>query len=242
LAALASDKILMRRYIESHHLSLPELFWNVGDIDEINFASLPNRIVIKPHNGWDSDAVMLIDGERELLSGAAVSRAALQDFCRGTLTQARFSVKPRIIVEEFIQDYDRKFSIPRDFKVYVAGGKAWVVQVIDRNGPKAQRSHSFYGRDWTEFADAFQTTYLPGPSIPQPPLLSELISAAELIARDLRAFLRLDFYLTSSGPVFGEITWCPFAGVGFTRFGANYLCKLMDRFPDNIWADLVVKI
>lgn len=238
LAALTSNKLLMRRYVKSLGLRLPEIYWHAGDVDAINFASLPERIVIKPHNGWDSDAVMLIDGERELLSGAAVPRAALPDFCRKTLASARFAREPQIIVEEFVQDYDRQFAIPRDFKVYVAGGKAWVVQAIDRNGPKVQRSHSFYTRDWTKFADAFQTTYLPGPPIPPPPLLPKLISAAELMACDLGAFLRLDFYLTSNGPIFGEITWNPFDGVGFTRFGARYICHLMNSFPDRIRADL----
>ena len=238
LAALATDKLLMRRYVKSLGLRLPEMYWDVGDVDAINFASLPYRTVIKPNNGAGSDAVMLIDGERELLSGAAVPRATLPDFCRNTLASARIARESRIIVEEFVQDYDRQFAIPRDFKVYVAGGRAWVVQVIDRNGPKVQRSHSFYTRDWTKFADAFQTSYLPGPPIPPPPLLPKLVSAAELMACDLGAFLRLDFYLTSNDPIFGEITWSPFDGVGFTRFGARYMCRLMDSFPDKIRADL----
>lgn len=238
VAALASNKLVMRRYVKSLGLRLPEIYSEVGDVDAINFAGLPDRIVIKPHNGWDSDSVMLIDGERELLSGAAVPRAALRDFCRKTLGSARFAKEPRIIVEEFVQDYDRQFAIPRDFKIYVAGGRAWVVQVIDRNAPKGQRSHSFYTRDWTKFEDAFQISYLPGPPIPPPPLLPMLISAADLVASDLGAFLRLDFYLTSDGPVFGEITWNPFDGLGFTRFGARYMCNLMDRYPEKIRADL----
>ena len=237
LATLATNKLLMRRYVKSLGLRLPEMYWDVGDVDGINFASLPSRIVIKPHNGTECDAVMVIDGERELFSGATVPRAALPDFCRKTIASARFAW-PRIIVEEFVQDYDRQFAIPRDFKIFVAGGRAWVVQVIDRNGPKNQRSSSFYTRDWTKFTDAFHTYFLPGPPIPKPPLLSKLISAAELMACDLGAFLRLDFYLTSNGPVFGEITWSPSGGFHFTRFGARYLCHLMDSFPDKIRADL----
>jgi TupA-like ATPgrasp len=236
LAALASNKLLMRRYVRSLGLRLPEIYWEVGDVDAIDFASLPDRVVIKPHNGWDSDAVMLIDGERELLSGSAVPRGALRDFCRKTLASARFAREPRIIVEEFVRDYNPQFAIPRDFKVYVAGGKAWVVQVVDRNGPKFKRA--FYTKEWTQFADPFNTINLPAPPIPAPPLLPKLISAAELMASDLGAFLRLDFYLTSDGPIFGEITWNPLGGFGFTRFGAHYLCRLMDRFPDKIRADL----
>ncbi len=169
LEALSSNKLLMRRYVKSLGLRLPEIYSDVGDLNEIDFANLPDRVVIKPHNGWDSDAVMLIDGERELMSGATVPRAALQEFCRKTFASARVVREPRIIVEEFVQDYDRRFAIPRDFKVYVAGGKAWIVCVIDRNGSKAQRSNSFYSRDWTKLADAFHTS-LPARIIcPAPP-------------------------------------------------------------------------
>src|SRR5215469_6412937 len=114
LAALASNKLLMRRYVNSLGLRLPEMYCDVDGVDAINFACLPNRVVIKPHEGWDSDAVLLIDGERELFSGTTVPRAALRDFCRKTLTSAKFAREPRVIVEEFVRDYDRQFAIPRD--------------------------------------------------------------------------------------------------------------------------------
>lgn len=238
LAIIASNKIVMRRYIKSMGLRLPELYYDALTLDEINFASLPERVVIKPNNGWNSDAVMVIDGERELISGARVRRAALPAFCRKTLGSARAAKNPRIIVEEFVHDYDRRFAIPRDFKVYVAGGEARIVHVLDRNGTTKNRRQAFYTKDWSRFEDPFQTTYPPDQSVPPPPLLHQLISDAQIVAADLNAFLRLDFYLTSTGPVFGEITWNPSAGVGFTRFAADYLCNLMDRYPDNIRADL----
>ncbi|MBU6462998.1 MAG: hypothetical protein KGK01_13485 [Bradyrhizobium sp.] len=104
----------MRRYIKSMDLRLPKLYYDAADLDEIDFTSLPDRVVIKPHNGWSYDAVMLIDGERDLLSGARFSRAALPTFCRRTLASASAAFNPRII-EEFVEDYDSKFAIPRDF-------------------------------------------------------------------------------------------------------------------------------
>jgi hypothetical protein len=238
VATLASDKLAMRRYVKSLGLRLPEIYQDVGDVDAINFANLPDRVVVKPHNGWDGDAVILIDGDRELFSGTAVPRATLPEFCRKTFASAKYADRPRIIVEELVRDYEPQFAIPRDFKVHVAGGKAWVIQVSDRNGPKSQWRHSFYTSDWTRFTDPFQTNNRPGPLMPPPPFLPQLLSEAELMAKDLGAFLRLDFYLDPQGPVFGEITWNPFNGVGFTPLGARYLCDLMDNYPDKIRPDL----
>ena len=216
-------------------LELPRLYFDVSSIDEIDFPSLPEKIVIKPHNGWDSDAVMLIDGETELLSGTNVPRSSLPEYCRRNIASARFAKHDvRLLVEEFLQDYELEFAIPRDFKVYVAGGQAWVVQVIDRNAEKDKRSHSFYSRDWTKIEDLFNTHYIPGPPIAEPALLSDLMNAADFIARDIPIFFRLDFYLTTRGVVFGEFTGCPFGGYHYTPFAESYLCDLMDRFPDDI--------
>ena len=243
LAMIATDKIAMQGYVKSLGLRLPKIYSVASTVDEIDFPALPDRVVIKPHNGWSANGVIIVDGERELLSHANVPRKELPAFCRRTLAEAnRIPGPPRIIVEEFVRDYDERFAIPRDFKVFVAGGMAWVIQVIDRNPPREQRTHSFYKNDWTRWSDPFHRGRLRGQSIERPPLVEELIAAAERIARDLGAFLRLDFYLTREGPVFGEITWSPDDGIGFSRFGERYLCELIDRFPDRIRADLAQSI
>lgn len=238
LAFLVTNKLAQRNYMTTLGLRLPKLLADAGAVDEIDFAGLPDQVVIKPHNSWSSDGVMLFDGERELLSDTLIPRQTLSDYCRKEIAAAHAYYPTRIVVEEFVRDYDPRFIIPRDFKVFVAGGKAWIVQVIDRNPPKEQRTHCFYNKDWTRLSDPFHTGRLRGASIDRPPFLDELISVAERLAQDLGAFLRLDFYLTSEGPVFGEITWSPDAGYGFTRYGDRYLCDLIDRFPDRIRSDL----
>ena len=227
------NKRVMRQYIQTLGIKLPQIYFGVSSLQEINFATLPYAVVIKPDNGSNSDGVMLIAGETELLSGADVPRSKLRDFCQQALDSTPRPAE-HILVEEFLQDYDPRFIIPRDFKVHVAGGRAWIIQVIDRNGPKEQRNHSFYTREWAKVDNLFQTSYRPGPIIARPPLLPELLELAELIARDIGAFLRLDFYLTTRGVVFGEFTFDPSAGIGFTSYGEQYLCGLMDRFPDAI--------
>jgi TupA-like ATPgrasp len=227
------NKSTMHQYIQSLDIKLPQLYFDVSSLDEIDFAALPSAVVIKPANGSNSDGVMLIKGETEHLRGVSIPRSKLRDFCQQVIDSAPRPAN-RILFEEFLQDWDPRFIIPRDFKVYVAGGRAWVIQVIDRNGSKEQRNHSFYTREWAKIDDLFQSGYRPGPATARPPLLPELLKLAELIARDIGAFLRLDFYLTSRGVVFGEFTFDPFAGFGFTPYGEKFLSDLMDRFPDAI--------
>jgi hypothetical protein len=232
LGSVAGDKRVMRRYIGAMGLNLPQMYFDVPTLDAIDFRALPHAFVIKPDNCWSGKGVMLIVGEAELLTGAAVPRSTLPEFCQRVFASTHFESAPRILVEEFLHDYDPRFVIPRDFKVYVAGGRAWIVQVIDRNGPEERRNHIFYTRDWIKIEDHFQTGYKPGPAVVKPALLPDLLEAAELVAGDTGVFARLDFYLTTRGIVFGEFTAVPFHGAGFTPFGEQYLCELMDRFPD----------
>src|SRR5262249_41687811 len=152
----------------------------------------------------------------------------LRDFCRETFRglEKYGRPKPRILVEEFLHDYDPRFIVPRDFKVFVAGGRGWIIEVIDRNGPREAWNQSYYTRDWTRIEDRFQLDYPDGPTFDQPALLRELLSAAEVIARDTGVFSRLDFYLTARGAVFGEFTGFPADGRDYTAFGEKYLLDL----------------
>src|SRR5208337_76821 len=224
----------MRSYIQALGLTLPHLYFDVSSFEEIDFESLPESIVIKPANSYDSRGVMLIRGDKELLTGAFVSRSRLLHFCRERFDSTYFETEPGIFVEEFLTDYDSRFPIPRDFKIYVAGGRSWIIEVIDRNGRKEERNHSFYTRDLVKIGDRFQTSYKPGHKIVRPSFLSDLINAAEQVARDTMVFCRLDFYITPRGPVFGEFTCSPFDGYNYTTYGARYLLSLMDSFPDLI--------
>jgi hypothetical protein len=235
LSRMVGDKSVMRRYAQTMGLNLSKSYYDVPSIALIDFDALPENVVIKPNNSWSSNCVLIIK-ETELLTGANVPRSKLRDFC-----QQRFErldvvpgVAPRILVEEFLHDYDQRFIIPRDFKVFVAGGRAWIIQVLDRNGPPELHNHSFYTREWTRIDDRFQTSLKKGPTFPKPELLSELLKTAEFVARDTGVFARLDFYLTTRGVVFGEFTAYPVGGIGFTQLGERYLCNLIDRFPDSI--------
>ena len=233
IASVVGNKCVMRRYIQAMGLKLSQIYFDAPSLDVIDFVALPEAVVIKPNNGWSCNGVMLIAGETELLSRAAVPRSTLRDFCRQTLDSTGLT-DSRILVEEFLRDYDPRFVIPRDFKVYVAGGRAWIIQVIDRNGPKETHNHSIYTREWIKIDDLFRTNHKPGPAVSRPALLPELVELAELLARDTGVFLRLDFYLTTRGVVFGEFTASPGSGTRYTPFGEQYLCELMDRFPDTI--------
>ena len=227
------NKTAMTRYAARMNLPMPEHYCEVKTVDELDFSVLPERVVIKPNNSADNDCVMLFDKGREVFTGDLVPVSERMEYVRETFKNGRF-IKPetRIIAEEFIQDFDETNVVPRDFKVYVAGGRSWVIQVVNRPGTtKKDWSHRYYSQDWVPY-EHFQRSNAFGKVVEKPMHFDQLIRISNRIAQDIGCFMRVDFYIAKRGVVFGEFTSYPNAGLQFTPIGNNVLCDLMDRYPD----------
>ncbi|WP_071674542.1 ATP-grasp fold amidoligase family protein [Nioella nitratireducens] len=226
------NKSRMHSYAEQMNLPLPKRYAEGRSLDDLDFSTLPDRVVIKPNNLSNNKGVLLFDREREAFSGDDVPISERRAYVTRRLGPLELSTRgTTFIAEEFIQDFDDRFAIPRDFKVFVAGGRAHVVQVVDRNAKKVGCRHRFYSRDWVAFSE-FQKTNAHGNRVAKPRHYRELLSLSDKIAHDIQCFMRLDFYITKRGVVFGEFTSYPNAGNKFTPLGSHVLCDLMDRFPD----------
>ncbi len=226
------NKSVMFDYAKRMNLPMPERFADVKTADELDFSTLPETVVIKPNNSADNDCVMLFDGPREIFTGDIVPVERRAEYVRSTFAKGReTNAFTRILAEEFVRDYDESYVVPRDFKVFVAGGKSHVIQVVDRVGSKKEWSHRYYNRDWEAYGD-FQGSNRFGETIPKPPHYQDLLRLSDKIAADIGCFMRLDFYITRSRVVFGEFTSYPNAGMHFTELGNGVMVGLMDKFPD----------
>ena len=234
LASLV-NKTTMTNYIRKMGLPLPDTLVDAETLEAVDFAALPDRVVIKPNNSADSKGVILFDGTQNLMNGDTVPLEARAAYTReiwerdGVLAKAR----TRVIAEEFLQDYDPAFRIPRDFKVFAAAGTSGLIQVIDRNPEKKLRTNSFFTRDWQPVAEKIKTNYRMGPAYDRPADLDRLLDMADRISADIQAFYRLDFYMTTRGPVFGEFTSYPSAGMAFTPYGDRLMCEMMGKHPES---------
>jgi len=108
------------------------------------------------------------------------------------------------IVEPYLGD---KTTLPVDYKIYVFGGTATLVQVhIDR---KRRHRWILYNRQWKQISQ-FREGFTP------PPInLARMFDAAERMASAFD-FARVDFYEIDGVPKFGEVTFYP--GSGLDRF------------------------
>ncbi|NAZ35587.1 ATP-grasp fold amidoligase family protein [Rubellimicrobium sp. CFH 75288] len=233
LASLV-HKVAMRRYVESMGVALPGLILEAPRLQDVPWTMLPDRIAIKPSNNSYCRGVVLFDGVRDLMSGEAVPRGRLGRHVRQVWDRDDILSKPRttVVIERMVADCDPAYAVPRDFKMFTAGGRVHLIMVVDRSRGWRGRTASFFTREWEFVRERITTNVEPGPDYPRPPGLEALVAAAETLSADLRAFYRLDFFLSPRGPVLGEFTSYPNAGQGFTPFGDRLMCAIMDHAPD----------
>ena len=109
-----------------------------------------------------------------------------------------------ILVEPYIGPIDR---LPLDYKLYVFGGHAAIIQLHEERGTDHHR--------WSQFDRAWRCLSTVESARPAPVSLQEMITAAERLGAD-HDFLRVDFYEIDGRPLFGE--FCLFPGSGLDRF------------------------
>ena len=226
------NKMVMRPKVEKLGVPMPELYFCDRDVTDLDIDALPESFVAKPHNGADSKGVLVMNGDLDKLSGRKYDRKSplFKDFVRQyVLKAAGTNAYTKVMVEEFIVDSLQPDLVPLDYKAHCYGGKVIFFQVINRN--KGQRSQSFYARDWRRL-DHVIDDYEPGKRIPEPKCLDELLMYADRIASDVKQMMRLDFYITPKGPMFGEFTTYPAAGRNFSTYGNALSIQSWEVYPD----------
>lgn len=112
-----------------------------------------------------------------------------------------------LLVEPFVGGAD----LPRDYKVYVMGGRAEVIQLHVGRGRRHRWTQ--FDRDWRSLSnDPIEAA--------APSCLAELLAAAEAMA-GTQDFLRVDFYCEDGRLWFGE--FCLYPGSGLDPFQPDAL-------------------
>lgn len=196
-------------------------------------SGVADRLVIKPANADIGRGVIILQGGIDHLAEAPVGPDPAA-YLRGLWSRAGFADSP-VLVEERLCDSealrDPSLVIPRDIKVYAVAGRVGYAIVLDRNAPGSKRSKQSYDRRGRPVPQTLTTWPESAPRLAPPglgPVLSEAVRASRLLPQ----LLRFDFYHTSAGPVLGEITTYPTAGLDHTPFSRRTLLQMWEVHAD----------
>jgi hypothetical protein len=219
------DKIRVRDYVQETVGDgyLTKLYQVADTFEAIDFEKLPNSFVMKANH--DSGTVVLVRDKAKLEKQSARERleAALKRPYAWEDGEWAYSfVKPRILVEEFINP-DSPFA-PADYKFYVAGGRVKFVQYIVRSpGQTSAQVLSPEAEDWNI---VLNPEFAVGSSFRKPSCWNQLKETAEALGQGWK-FVRVDLFELHGRIFTGELTFWPMSGC-YKGDGQERLGRLID--------------
>lgn len=222
-----NNKHNSHEFAKMHNCKVPELYWEGRDVQNINFDLLPESYVIKPNLGYSSKMVFLMQGSRNLFDNKNYDQNEIIEELSNTLAK---NTELEFIIEEFVINEKGNQVIPVDYKFYAFNGEIACIQVFYRTGRlNEETSIIFYDENWNKIPRGHKKYEEAEPDLP-PACLDEMIEAAKKLSKAYKIFVRIDFYATNKGALFGEFTPTPFRGNGFTSFGNKLLLRYWDKY------------
>jgi hypothetical protein len=219
-----SNKFNAREFAKLNGCQVPDLYWKGRNIDEVDFNSLPPYYVIRPTIGHSSKNVFIMDNGFNLFD----QKNYTPDLIRAELKNAISKhAKLEFLFEEFVRTEDGRYEIPNDYKFLCFNGEVASIVVIDRVSPKMGYSH-FYDEHWNKMKK-LHYRYPGKEEQVKPACFDQMLAQAKQLSKAYGIFIRLDFYATNRGPVFGEFTPTPGMGKNFTPYGKSLLINYWDK-------------
>ena len=251
--AKISNKFFAKELIaKKYPQNVPKTYYYGDNVASFDFSQLQGApVVIKPDNMANSDGIIILKNNLDLMTGNVVPIDKIQDYIDSTIRSNKFynsryyNIKiTKIIVEEYIEKNNSKNIVGNttpNVQFFCMGGKAWITIV------RVTMNHlSMFNRNLNEIKhiklsrSQMQSNYNPiGEKCFEIFSKNEVIEAmefAEHISKMLGISARIDCYISDRGPTLGEVTTCSANGLTPSLLSDRIFAQLMEIFPDDPWS------
>lgn len=175
-------------------------------VSDIDFKSLPNQFVIKGVHGFHFNLIVKDKSQLNLFQSKYLLRKWMSknQYYRGGMEWAYKDVKPRLLVEKYLEEMGKE--ILNDYKFFCFDGVPKFVQVDLERGINNYRC--YYDMQWRK--QKFYTEQNPfyTGEVKKPSNFEEMKDVASKLSKKL-PFVRVDLYSIEGRTVFGEMTFYP---------------------------------
>ena len=224
-----SNKHNAREFAGKFGCKVAGLFWEGRDVENINFAGLPKNYVIRPTIGHSSNYVFIMKDGYNLFDKKHYQPAEILAILK---QQVAANKHVYFLVEEFLQNEQGATEILKDYKIFCFNGEIACIWVIDRLSPTTGAA-CFYDENWNMIKQVNKKYKLSSYQNP-PACLKDMLNQAKILSKAYKIFVRIDFYATNNGAVFGEFTPTPSMGGNTTKFGQKLLMSYWDKYCPNL--------
>ena len=180
--------------------------------DEIDFNNLPTQFVIKCTH--DSGGIVICKDKTEFdikESRKKIEKCLHSNFYYYGREWPYKNVKPRIIIEKFMEDKEKKELV--DYKFFVFNGHCKLMFIATDRQAKTDTCFDFYDENFNHlpFTNGHPNSKK---KIKKPANFEKMIDLSEKIAKKIGCpQVRIDFYNINGKIYFGEITFSHWSGL-----------------------------
>lgn len=209
------DKYEAKKYVAERigeEYIIPTLgVWD--SFEEIDFDRLPQQFVLKCTH--DSGGLVICRDKAKLNMKKArkkIERSLKQNYYWSSREWPYKNVKPRVLVEEYMEDPGSK-ALPV-YKFFCFDGVPKIIQSI-QNDKQENETIDYFDTQWNrlELRQNFPNSENP---LPRPEKLEEMVALAGELAKDKMGFIRVDLYNIGGALYFSEYTF--FTDSGMAKF------------------------
>ncbi|WP_339149682.1 ATP-grasp fold amidoligase family protein [Sutcliffiella sp. BMC8] len=205
-----TDKYEVRNYVKEKlgEAYLVPLIGIFEDVSEIPYKELPNAFVMKATHGSGWNIVITDKGKVDWKNECLKMKKWLATNFYVTNSQKNYnSIKPRIIIEEYLEDPSGDL---KDYKFFCFEGKPHFIQI---NGEKSkQQQRNLYNTEWVKLDVKYKFDNF-AKQINKPKSLNKMLNIASVLSKPF-GFVRVDLYNLDNIIKFGELTFTPINGYG----------------------------
>lgn len=224
-----SNKANAMHFAAMHGCKTPLMYWRGRDVSSINFSTLPPQFVIKPTIGHSCNNVFLMDNGYNHMDQKHYTHDELTENMKQIINSNPLN---EILIQEFLTSESGDYSIPTDYKVHTFNGEIARIEVIYRTGP-GKGTVNVFDTNW-EPKENIGKKYVNGIDKGSPKCLPQIINQAKTLSRAYQIYVRIDFYATAKGAVFGEFTPTPGIGIGFTNKADRLFTFYWDEYCEGM--------
>lgn len=216
LMTQCADKYRVREYIKSKGYEdiLVPLYGVYDDANEIKFADLPSKFVLKTTNGSHTNILcenkqkLDVDETILLLNNWVKKRSA-----KLGREWAYYDIEPKIICEKYLEKDENNDLI--DYKFFCFNGKAYCLYVIAERFSDTGIKLGIYDMDFKILPYNREDIQPLTRHMIRPKNFDKMVQIAEDLAKDF-THVRVDFYNVNGKITFGELTF--YDGSGYKGF------------------------
>src|SRR5690606_14153980 len=205
------DKYAVRSYVSEKigDRYLNELIEVYDRPSQIDFKALPHQFVIKAVHGCHFNIIVK---DKKSISRNKVNFLLNKwmhknQYYRGGLEWAYKNVKPRIIVEKYLEEMGKPMI--NDYKFFCFSGEPRFVQIDMERGIHDYRC--YYDLDWKKLPFSTEKNRFYEGQVEKPENFELMCQLAKKLAGDF-PFVRVDLYNIEGKIIFGEMTFYPTDG------------------------------